>query len=94
MNIVFGQILEGWRNKLLPPEHLKEEIEKVSAERISICNNCEFHSKNYNSLRPDAFCVDCGCTLSTKTKCLSCSCPKEKWMKILTEEEEKEIKDV
>jgi hypothetical protein len=30
--------------------------------------------------------------LSAKTKCLSCKCPIDKWLPVLTEEQEKEIK--
>ena len=92
MKTKFGQILEGWRNNLIPPEHLKKEIEKVSSERISICESCKFHSKNYKSIRPDAHCVSCGCTLSAKTKCLSCNCPKDKWKAEMSSEEEEKLK--
>ncbi len=43
MKTKFGQIVEGWRNNLIPPAHLKKEIEKVSTERTSICESCKFH---------------------------------------------------
>lgn len=92
MKTKLSQIFEGWRNKLIPPAKFKEEIEKVSAQRIAICESCKFHSKNYKSVRPDAHCVSCGCTLSAKTKCLSCECPKAKWEKVLTDEQEEEYK--
>ena len=92
MKTKFSQIFEGWRNNLVPPAHLKKEIEKVSSERVSICESCKFHSKNYKSVRPDAHCVNCGCTLSAKTKCLSCECPTGKWSKVLTDEQEEEYK--
>jgi hypothetical protein len=36
--------------------------------------------------------MDCGCTLSAKTACLSCECPKQKWMPVVTNEQEQEIK--
>ena len=84
-NKLLGQIIEGWRNKIIPPEDLKSIIDKVSLHRIVICNECEFHSKNHDRpLRPDAHCTKCGCTLSAKTKCLSCKCPlnKPKWLPI------------
>ena len=32
-----SEIYEGWRNKILPPEKLKDKIAEVSAERIAIC---------------------------------------------------------
>jgi len=85
------QIYEGWKNKLLPEERLKEQIDQVSAERMSICNNCKFHSKHHKTIRLDAHCVHCGCTLSAKTKCLSCACPTEKWKPVMTREQEEEI---
>nr|QPI16394.1 MAG: hypothetical protein NIOZUU157_00285 [Virus NIOZ-UU157] len=90
--IKIKEIYEGWRNNLLPPEKLKDQIAKVSAERLSICEECENHSSKHSSKRPDAHCVSCGCTLSAKTKCLSCSCPVKKWESVLTEEEESEYK--
>ena len=88
--INWSQILEGWRNKLIPQEHLKELINSVSTERMEICNACKFNSINRPKkyIRPDVFCTICSCTLSAKTKCLSCSCPVDKWSEVLTEEEE------
>lgn len=93
--IDFKQLLEGWRNHLFPPSYLKEVIEKVSEERMNICEECEFHSKFYPSYRPDAHCTDCGCTLSAKTKCLSCSCPliPPKWEAVISLKEEDELTD-
>ena len=73
------QIIEGWRNNIIPPEELKDVISITSKERMEICNNCEHISTKHKGLRPDVHCVECGCTLSAKTKCLSCECPKEKW---------------
>ena len=77
-----GQIYEGWKNHLLPEENEKAFLQYVSQERLAICNACEEHSfnkKDNKSLRPDAHCVECGCTLSAKTKCLTCECPLKKW---------------
>ena len=75
-----GQIIEGWKNHLLPEERKKAFIKHVSNERLAICNECEHHSKNHKSIRIDAHCTNCGCTLSAKTKCLTCECPLKKWM--------------
>lgn len=74
------QIYEGWKNHVLPEENEKAFIEHISKQRIDICNSCEFHSKNHLSIRPDVHCVECGCTLSAKTKCLTCECPLKKWL--------------
>ena len=75
-----GQIIEGWKNHLLPQEKEKAFVKHVSLERLAICNECEHHSKNHKSIRIDAHCTECGCTLSAKTKCLTCECPLKKWM--------------
>lgn len=86
-----SEIYEGWKNNLLPSKELKDIIAKVSSERMTICNACEHHSKNHTNVRPDAHCTNCGCTLSAKTKCLSCACPLKKWTAILTNKQEEEI---
>jgi hypothetical protein len=65
-----SQIYEGWKNHLLPEERIKAFIENVSSERLAICELCPEH----------AHCTNCGCTLSAKTKCLTCECPLEKWL--------------
>ena len=94
MNLM-SQIYEGWRNNLLPPKELKKTIKDTSKERLTICEGCEYHSanrKNYKTIRPDAHCTHCGCTLSAKTKCLSCSCPLNKWVALVTPDQEEEMK--
>jgi hypothetical protein len=86
-----SQLYEGWRNKLFPPKELKRIIQKVGKERTIICELCEYHSKHHKSIRPDDHCSICGCTLSAKTKCLSCACPVYKWREIMTSEQEEEM---
>ena len=90
------QIIEGWRNNIMPPENIKDLIGLVSEERLSICNLGTEHSsnkENYKSIRPDAHCTNCGCTLSAKTKCLSCKCPLNKWDAVLSPEQEEKFKE-
>lgn len=77
---------------MFPPKEMKALIKRVSEERLAICNECEHHSKNKKTLRPDDHCTHCGCTLSAKTKCLSCSCPLEKWVALVSSDEEEQIK--
>jgi hypothetical protein len=60
---------------------------------MNICNDCQFHSKNYQTVRLDDHCTSCGCTLSAKTKCLSCACPLEKWQSVMSREQEDEMDD-
>jgi len=91
-----SQIFEGWKNHLSPDEYMKEVIDKVSSERMMICRECPLNSvnrKNYHSLRIDEHCTACGCTLSAKTKCLTCKCPEDKWGPEITSDEQKTIND-
>lgn len=71
------EIYDGWKNLLVPNEEMKPYIEEVAAERIKICRECKFNSKNDKSihLRFDEHCTDCGCTLSAKTRSLTSKCP-------------------
>tara|TARA_R110000782_G_scaffold74248_3_gene148429 strand:- start:14074 stop:14328 length:255 start_codon:yes stop_codon:yes gene_type:complete len=75
-----NQIYEGWKNHLLPEEREKAFIEDVSNARLAICESCSEHSSNHRTIRIDSHCVSCGCTLSAKTKCLTCECPLQKWI--------------
>lgn len=74
-------------------------VEKVAQHRLDICSRCTFHSErrkqllNYTTLRPDVHCVHCGCTLSAKTRCMSCTCPINLWTNVLTSEEEEMMKN-
>jgi len=92
MKIDLSQVYEGWKNNLLPSKELRPIISEVSKYRMSVCENCELHSKHHKTFRLDDHCTDCGCTLSAKTKCLSCQCPKDKWLPVLESEKEEEIK--
>lgn len=67
-------------------------IQEVAQERKKICDGCEWHSENrkkthgYKSVRPDDHCVNCGCTLDAKQRCLSCECPLKYWLALKQEE--------
>jgi len=90
-----NQIYEGWRNHIYPPEALKDIIKTTSETRLKVCKTCPEHSSNkegYETIRPDEHCTDCGCTLSAKTKCLSCKCPIGKWVPVITKEQEQIMK--
>lgn len=59
-----------------------------------MCSLCENNSKFHkNFLRPDEYCILCGCTLTAKTKCLSCCCDVHKWEAVVTEQQEEEMND-
>ena len=92
MTLNFSQIVEGWRNKLIPPAHLKGLIEATATQRMNVCKDCEHNSKKHKTMRPDEHCVECGCTLSAKTRCLSCYCPLKKWEAVMTEKQEEQFK--
>jgi len=88
-----SQIIEGWKNNLFPAEEEKEVINMVSEQRTNICLSCKEHSsnkKNYKTIRLDAHCTNCGCTLAAKTKCLSCNCPLNKWTAITKNNKDEE----
>jgi len=95
MKIEIDKIYEGWRNNLFPPEKLKKVIGYVSRRRRYICDGGEHNSKFHKTFRPDIHCMLCGCTLSAKTKCLSCECPAtpSKWRAVVSEKEEEEMTD-
>ena len=83
-----SQVVEGWKNHIFTPADKKDFIKEVSKERKRICSECEWHSKNHKTMRPDAHCTNCGCTLAAKTKCLSCACPLGKWTEIIIDNNE------
>lgn len=83
------QIVEGWTNVVFK----KDDVETLAAKRLEICEACEWHSKNNNTAkikRPDDHCTKCGCPLMSKTRCVSCACPIEKWQ---AEKEENDSKE-
>lgn len=98
----FKQILEGFRNNLFPPEHLKEQILKVSSERLNHCIKCDFNSTP-GKITSFSRCMSCGCFLTKKAACLSCNCGIEdfnkanntsvplKWTAVASVEEDYEI---
>lgn len=96
MKIDWSNIIEGWRNQLIPPHKLKKLILKTAEERRLICDECEWNTKKIHQHKNRSFidrCTDCGCPLIAKTKCLCCSCELEfpKWEAVLTEKQEEEF---
>lgn len=93
MKVDIKGIIEGTYNKVITTKW----IEEVAQERISICSSCEWYSENkkkqgYITHRPDYHCTDCGCNLSLKTRCMSCSCPINKWKEVVDEKDWEKIK--
>ena len=90
--INFKQIYEGYKNLLIPSSDMKVTISNVRHERLAICAECPLHSKFHKTpLRMDEHCTECGCNLEAKTSCLSCACPKEKWLALIDTMEEEDI---
>lgn len=90
----FKSIWEGWRNLIFPPEKLKEEIERVDNERLSICKACPKNSGGKGAnITILSTCLSCGCQLQAKTACLSCECPLGKWKAEVNQEQESRIKE-
>ena len=94
MKFNWNNIWEGWRNHLVPSDELKEKILETSNERLAICRQCIWNSKHAGKRGPER-CLDCGCPLIAKTKCLSCYCELRppKWDAVLTEEQEEFIQN-
>lgn len=77
---------------------MEKVIEETAAQRKIICDSCEWDSENRkkshgytNIYRPYRHCVDCGCELDAKRKCLSCECPLKKWTAVITSEERDQL---
>lgn len=97
MKIDIKGILEGTRNSIF----VKEEVEKVAAERIATCRGCEFNSEvaranDASILRKDEHCLKCGCNLHLKTRALSAQCPLDPplWTSLASDEETQKILEV
>ena len=94
MKINFKGILEGVWNSVF----VKESIEQVAKERLTICHGCDKNSDHaktlgYKTFRPDFHCSLCGCNLELKTRSLSEVCPAGKWEAQLTNEEELKLQE-
>jgi hypothetical protein len=98
-----AKIIEGLKNKIFK----KEEVEEVAKERLEICrsNQCGFYDEKGISemavIPGIESCGACGCSLSLKTRCLSCRCGLEDvegriplWENIISQEEEDELEKI
>lgn len=92
------QILEGLHNKYF----LKQETQIIADDRLAICraNTCGHYDEKGVSekavVKGVESCGGCGCDLSVKVRCLSCSCYLTEigltplWENLLTQEEEEQ----
>jgi len=86
MTVDWKGLIEGVRNKIVPSEELKPIIEETAKERMAICDACEW--------KRGTRCGKCGCFLVLKTRCLSCECPIQKWLKVMEKEEGELVKGI
>jgi formylmethanofuran dehydrogenase subunit E len=66
-------------------------VEKVSAYRMEICNECdELDTKGNNCVLKGSqpCCSNCGCSLAFKTRSLSSECPLGKWGALENDDDE------
>lgn len=89
------KIVEGAYNNFVPTELVKVVREK----RLNICrsNKCGMYDPNGESenaiMKNTESCGSCGCVLTLKTACLSCSCPENYWGEIKTENEKETLNE-
>ncbi len=69
-------IVEGYSNLI----KRDEEIEKLAKQRLSVCEDCPFNSKNNSMLGSMIpYCTKCGCILAAKVRNEKGQCPEKKW---------------
>lgn len=100
MKINVLHILEGIKNSVF----VNQEVEKIAAERYSICRGCPAISTNqdkpemnpvpgkyYSPKRPDEHCTHCACNIHAKIRSLHTSCPIGKWNAVASVQEAAKI---
>lgn len=58
---------------------------KYHEKRLAICKGCEFY------LKPTGQCLKCGCFMKIKTRIKSLPCPIDKYPKVRSNKEEREL---
>ena len=88
-----SSIAEGLKNNMFKKEH----IEVIAHERLKICLVCPFYDPTGTSekatFKGKPSCASCGCLTALKTRCLSCDCPENKWLKITDDHTSQKIKN-
>jgi hypothetical protein len=90
----FDKVFEGIRNDVSNKfKLLSKEKKEVIAERMDICINCPYNSRNapssdeyksltgehYTTNRSELHCSFCGCTVPFKVSSLNSNCGAETW---------------
>ncbi len=66
-----GDIFEGWRNLVFKDI----DVEKIAIPRMGVCSTCDIRTDG----KCDKLKGGCGCTIKSKTRCVKCKCPLDKW---------------
>ena len=82
--------MEGIKNSVIRDKF----VEEVAADRMTICNSCEFKGSECAVPGTEPCCNSCGCSLAFKTRSLSSECPEGKWSAKLSEEEEDQLNNL
>lgn len=81
------EILDGWGNRIKNEFGLLDrETMKLSAKRLSICDECEVRNGNscstqrmgYNEKKGQMV-YGCGCNIAAKTMSPTSKCPRDLW---------------
>lgn len=90
------KVLEGVKNDVANQfKLLSEDKQRVISERMDICNNCPYNSRNaqvsdeyrslngnnYETSRSEFHCSLCGCVIQYKVSSLDSNCGIEYWNK-------------
>lgn len=87
------KILEGLKNSIFK----SEDIEKIAAERMQVCESCPLIDRTGDKCvlpGTQPCCGACGCKLSLKVRSLSSQCEDPKgprWNALLTEQQEDQL---
>lgn len=81
------QILNGWGNLIKSKfVELSPELQMMSAQRLSKCNECDMRVNNTCSTKKEGKNIitgemknGCGCNISAKTLVVDAECPLSKW---------------
>lgn len=72
--IKIPEIMEGWKNLVLPDSR----IENMAIGRLKVCKECPDNDSN-PELSMRSRCKACGCVLEAKARSPQSQCPKNKW---------------
>ena len=83
--------MEGITNSIFK----KEDVEEIAKTRLNVCQSCPLYDEQGDACfvpGTEPCCNKnlggCGCSLKLKIRSLSSSCPKDKWLAELSQEEE------